>query len=318
MTNNYILITIGDIDGIGIEILINLFKKKKINNFILLTSETIFKNYLKINKVKLKIKKVDNLKNINILKNDKKFLFFNIFAKNKVENTYKSLISSYNIIKLYNFKGIINLPINKQKIIKNIDKNFVGQTEFYQKIDNKKNSNMMFIYKDLIITTLTTHIALSSIKRKISRKKFIFDKIKCLNKVLENKFKIEEPLIAISGLNPHSSENGTIGNDEAEYMIPQIKMLNKINIRVQGPFSADSILNVKNINKYKCFVFCYHDQALIPYKYISKNRGVNFTGGLSFIRTSLDHGTAYEIVGKNIAENKSLFNCFKLIKKMKS
>ena len=128
-------------------------------------------------------------------------------------------------------------------------------------------------------------------------------------------FKNKKPKFIISGINPHASENSIFGNHEEKILIPQIKKTQKKQIKITGPFSADSMLNNINLKKYDCFIFCYHDQALVAYKYISKNRGINFTGGLSILRTSPDHGTAYNLVGKKNVENKSLLNCFNFLKR---
>ena len=120
----------------------------------------------------------------------------------------------------------------------------------------------------------------------------------------------------ISWLNPHAGENGLIGKEELEYINPTVKKLRKNGINIVGPSSADSILIKKNFTKYNCFIFLYHDQALIPFKFISQFTGVNYTGNLSIIRTSPDHGTAYDLVGSKNISNKSFLNCFKLIKKI--
>ena len=315
MIKNFIAITIGDIKGIGIQLLIDLIIKKKVNNFILFTNYNIIKKYLDKNNIKIKIIDIRREKN-NILVNKYNILYIYSFnTKNNIENSYKSLINSYIYTKKNNLRGIINLPINKEKIIKLIDTKFIGQTEFYQKLDNKKVSNMIFIYKKLIITTLTTHIEINKITKNLSKKNIIYDKIISLNNVLINKLIIKKPKFIISGINQHASENSMFGNEEEKILIPQIKKIQKKNIYIKGPFSADSILNSTNLKKYNCFIFCYHDQALVAYKYISKNRGINFTGGLSILRTSPDHGTAYNLVGSKNVENKSLLNCFTFLKK---
>ena len=140
-----ICITIGDIEGIGIRLLIDLWKKDKINNFFLLTNFSLFKKYIKNNNIKINIKKIND----NAIKqksND--FLIYNIQAKNNVENTYNALIKSYELYKKKYCVGIINLPLNKEKIINKINRNFVGQTEFYQRIEKKETSNMSKVSKD--------------------------------------------------------------------------------------------------------------------------------------------------------------------------
>ena len=161
---------------------------------------------------------------------------------------------------------------------------------------------MIFIYNKFIISSLTTHLRLKDLNITLSKKNFVYNKIISLNKSLKNDFNIPKPKILISGINPHSGENGLLGNEEKKYLIPQIKKIKKLKINITGPISGDAMLNKKNIKKYDCFLFMFHDQALIPFKYIS--------------RVSPDHGTAYDLVGKNIASNKSILNCFKIINKI--
>ena len=122
--------------------------------------------------------------------------------------------------------------------------------------------------------------------------------------------------LIISGLNPHAGENGQIGSEEKKYITPIIKKLKKSGVIIDGPMSADSILINKNLLKYDCFIFIFHDQALIPFKFISKFTGVNYTGNLNIIRTSPDHGTAYDLIKTKKFSNKSFINCYKLINKI--
>ena len=315
MNKNLIAISIGDIDGIGIEILINLWKKNIVNKFVLFTNKLIFTNYLIKNKIKLDI----NVVNLNYNKIEylhSKFNIFDIGTKNKIDNTYKSINISYRLCKNNKFLGLITLPLNKELIIKKIDKNFIGQTELLEKIDKQKTSNMVFIHKRLIISPLTTHININKITKIISKKNYIFNKIKSINKCLKNDFNINNPKILISGINPHAGEKGKISNDENQILIPAINKIKKNQINIQGPISADAMLTTKNIKKYDCFLFIFHDQALIPFKYISKFSGVNYTANLNIIRTSPDHGIAYDLVGKNKAIPLSLINCFNLINKI--
>ena len=311
--NNFIAVTIGDINGIGIEILLNLWKSKKIKNFILFTNEKYFRIYLRKNNIQIKYKVTNDfsLKKINLYK--KELLIYTYKSKSNIDNTYKSLKYAYKFTKLKNFIGIITLPLNKNKIIKNIDKNFKGQTEFFQKLDKKKYSNMIFIHKKIIVATLTNHIKLKNVSNEIKKTTKMLNKIRILNGTLINKFKIKNPKLVISGINPHCGEEGIFGNEEIKYQIPLIKRLINEKINITGPIAGDSIINKKNIKKYDCFIFNYHDQALIPFKMISNFSGINYTDGLTIIRVSPDHGTAYDIVGKNIANNLSLINCFKYL-----
>ena len=316
-----ILVTIGDINGVGIEILIKIWKTKLNNRFILITNKKIFekyliknKNFISINEINESIQNIPNIPNIQNL-NYKDFInIYNIDSIKNDENSYKALIHSYELLKKYPFfSGVVNLPINKDKIIKNLNNKFIGQTEFYMKISKIKIANMIFIYKKLIFLTLTTHIPLNKINKNLSKKNYVYDKIISLSKTLKGDFNIKNPRLVISGINPHAGENNTIGDEESKYIKPAINRLKKKRIDIKGPYSGDGIINKRNFKKYNCFVFNYHDQALIPFKLLSENKGINFTSGLDIIRVSPDHGTGYDIVGKNIAKIDGIINCFKFV-----
>ena len=313
--SNLIAITIGDIKGIGIDILIKAQNSNKINNYILFTNEQIINNYLKKNKIKLKINKINSdKKKIGFEKN--KINIFSYKARSLEENTFKSLEFAYKFCVNKICIGIITLPLRKDLIKNKIDKNFIGQTEFFQNIDKKDSVNMILFHKKIIVSPLTTHIEVKKISKIISNKKFLYKQIVSLYNSLKFDFMINKPKIIISGFNPHSGENGNIGKEEIKSLIPVIKKLKKNGISIYGPFSADSILVKENLKNYDCFVFMFHDQALIPFKYISQFSGVNYTSNLKIIRTSPDHGTAYNLVGTNKITDKSFINCFKLVKKI--
>ena len=313
--NNLIAISIGDINGIGIEILIDTWRKNKIKNFILFTDKKEIKNYLKIKNINIKLHIVnENSKIINY--NKTKFNIFTYESKSSEDNTYKSLKYVYNNCINNICIGIITLPLRKDLIKRKINKKFIGHTEFFQQIDKKKYSNMILFHDKIIISPITTHIKLKNITKKIRSKKFFFNQILNLNRTLKKDFNYKYPKLIISGLNPHAGEEGTIGKEEKEIINPILTKLRSKGVNIKGPFSADSMLIKNNINKFDCFIFIYHDQALIPFKYISQFTGVNFTGNLSIIRTSPDHGTAYNLIGTNKYTNKSLINCYKLVKKI--
>lgn len=316
MINNFIAITIGDIKGIGIELLLELWKKNKINKFIIFSNKKIIQNYLNKNKLNIQLKIINKqIKIINKFDSNKLLFIYDFEATNNDINTYRSLIESYKFTKKYSLKGIITLPLNKEKI-KKIKKTFIGQTEFFQKLDKKNISNMIFIYNKIIVSTLTNHLPIKKIIKELSKKNYILNKIINLHKTLINDFEIKNPRLIISGINPHCSENGTIGNEDTNILIPNIKKIKNRKIKITGPISGDSMINKYNLKKFDCFIFNFHDQALIPFKILSNYSGINYTTGLSILRVSPDHGTAYNIVGKNIAKSNSLYNCFKVIKKV--
>lgn len=317
MNKIIIAVTIGDINGIGIEILIKLWKLKKINNFILVTNKKLFNKYLIRKKIKLPIKTFDEYQKDNFFKmNIKNFSIFDITAKNNYDNTYNSLLKSYELHNKKLCQGIITLPLNKSLISRKINKNFLGQTEFFEKLNNKKFANMIFYSKRLIVSPLTTHLSINNISGKLKKKGFIANKIKKLFFTIKNDFSIQNPKIALAGLNPHAGENGIIGYEENKYIIPALKKLKKEKIFIDGPFSADSLFIKKNLKHYDCFICCYHDQALIPFKMISEFNGVNYTGSLDIVRVSPNHGTAYNMIGSNKTNTNSLLYCFRLAKKI--
>ena len=313
--NKLIAITIGDINGIGIDILLKTWKEKKIKNFILVTNINILNKFLRKRKIKLITNIVNNKKNRFIFLKDK-FNIFSYEANSLEDNTYKSLKYGYSICAKKRCIGVITLPLRKDIIKKKISKNFIGHTEFFQKKDKKNNVNMILFHKKIIISPLTTHIEVKKIAKVISNKKFLYNQIYNLNKSLEFDLNIKKPNLIISGLNPHAGENGEIGKEEEKIINPVIEKLQKKGININGPFSADSLLIKDNLKKYDCFIFIYHDQALIPFKFISQFSGVNYTGNLSIIRTSPDHGTAYNLLGSNKFSNESFINSYKLINKI--
>ncbi len=311
--NNLIAVSIGDLNGIGIEILFKIWKKKTNNNFVLFTNYKIISNLIKKKKLSIKLNRVNTYH--NYIKFKKNYLnIFDYNATSHVENTYKSIIYAHKETTDNNFIGLLTLPLRKDLIIKKIDKSFIGHTEFLQRLENKKYSNMILYNKKIIVSPLTTHIKLNDITKQIGKNNYIYKQILNLNRTLECEFNIQKPKLLISGLNPHAGENGAIGNEEITILKPILRKLRKNKINISGPVSGDSMLLNDNMKIFDCFVFIYHDQALIPFKYISKFTGVNFTGNLKIIRVSPDHGTAYNLVGKKTASDKSIQNCFKFIK----
>ena len=313
--NKIIAVSVGDVNGIGIHILLNAWKSNEIENFIIFTDPKKIRKYLKEKKIEDKVNIVNNEKlKLNYKKN--KLNIYSFKSRSLEENTYKSLEYSYEFCKKKLCIGMVTLPIRKDLIIKNINNNFIGHTEYFQKLDKKKYSNMILFHKKIIVTPITTHVELKKVSKIISNKKYLYDKILSLYYVLINDFNIKKPKLIISGLNPHAGENGVLGKEEIKSIIPVINKLKSKRIYIDGPFSGDGMLLKNNLKKYNCFIFMFHDQALITFKYISQFSGVNYTGNLSIIRTSPDHGTAYNLIGSNKISNLSLLNCFKLVRKI--
>ena len=314
MKNILNCITIGDYDGIGIELICKIWKKHKKNTkkfFIIGNYNNINKKIKKYN-IKIKTKNII-YPNETIKYFDKYLPILNINSKNNIEGTLDSLKIANKLARQKLVSSIITLPINKEKII-SIDKKFIDQTKFFGK-NNEENVNMILYSKNIIVCPITSHIELKKVKNYIN-KKFLIKKIYSIIEALQFNFKIKKMNIAVSGLNPHSGENGKIGKEENQIIKPVIEYFRKNNFKVDGPISGDSIFLKKNIIKYDCIITMYHDQALIPFKLLNFYSGVNFTSGIDIIRTSPCHGTAYDVVGKKIANEKSLYNAIILANKI--
>jgi 4-hydroxythreonine-4-phosphate dehydrogenase len=198
---------------------------------------------------------------------------------------------------------LVTAPINKENI-QSANFKFPGHTEYLEeKFGNGKS--LMFLLSDTLrVAVVTGHIPVAEVAKSLSVDKIV-SKINILHQSLIQDFSIRAPKIAVLGLNPHAGDNGIIGNEENEIIIPAINKAKENNILVFGPYPADGFFGNGTYQQFDAILAMYHDQGLIPFKTLSFNNGVNFTAGLSVVRTSPDHGTAYDIAGKNIASEES-------------
>jgi 4-hydroxythreonine-4-phosphate dehydrogenase len=172
-----------------------------------------------------------------------------------------------------------------------------------------KNFVMTFLSKKLRVSLYSIHIPLKEVPNSLY-KKDLLDKLNILYNMLRNDLGLKKPKIAVLGLNPHAGENGVIGDEEKRILIPALKQ-KKISGFTEGPFSSDAFFAKRKFEEYDMIFGLYHDQVLIPFKYINSGKGVNYTAGLPIIRTSPDHGVAYDIAGKGIADENSLIEAIK-------
>ncbi len=289
----------GDPAGIGPEVTLKaLSKNKKIqNNFILAGDKNLYQNLISQNNLDLNLIEEDS---------DEEGVIFKHFPlKNNVSLGNPDVGNANYIIDILShgalgclkneFKGLITGPINKE-LINQSGFEFSGHTEFLADIANVKKVVMLLMNKKLKIALLTTHIPLSEVPSKISKKN-LENTISIISDEFENTWKIKNPSICLLGLNPHAGEGGYIGHEEEEILKPFVNSSPK---NVFGPISADTAFIEENINKYDVFLAMYHDQGLPVIKSMGFGNTLNVTMGLPFIRISVDHGTAYEIAGKNI------------------
>ncbi|MCS7018640.1 MAG: 4-hydroxythreonine-4-phosphate dehydrogenase PdxA [Cytophagales bacterium] len=199
--------------------------------------------------------------------------------------------------------AIVTAPINKYNI-QSEDFPYPGHTEYYAEAFQTDNYLMLMIAEELRIGTVTGHVPLSQVSPILTRDKVI-GKIDVLLQSLQKDFAIRKPRIAVLGLNPHAGENGLLGEEDSTIIMPAVETFRDKGALVFGPYPADGFFGKHQYRQFDAVLAMYHDQGLIPFKMLAFEYGVNFTAGLPIVRTSPDHGTAYDIAGKGIADESS-------------
>ncbi len=318
-------ISIGDLNGIGGEIVLKTFEDHRVLDFC---TPVIFASAKTMGFLKTHFKSPIRLNNINNLEQlvHGKVNIFNCwnehvdieFGKESIKIgafAIKSLEAATKALK----KGIIDVlvtaPINKHNIQSEVF-NFPGHTDYLAK--ELEGESLMFMVNDsLRVGLLTDHVPVKDIVEHISEE-LIIKKINTVYKSLEKDFKIRKPKIAVLGINPHTGDNGVIGSEDDDVLRPTLEKMKNEGKLVYGPYAADSFFGSNNYKNFDAIIAAYHDQGLIPFKTLSFGQGVNYTAGLNKVRTSPDHGTAYEIAGKGVADENSfkeaMFTAIKIFK----
>jgi 4-hydroxythreonine-4-phosphate dehydrogenase len=307
-------ITLGDINGIGPEVVIKtLVSIKSIRNVTIVVygHGKVLSHYKKILNIEdfnfYQYKKGDHL-------NQQKANVINcwedhIDVKPGEDNAeggkcaLASLTKAVEDLKNGVIHGLVTAPINK-KNIQNDEFKFPGHTEFLTQNFEAKDSLMFLCTENIRVGVTTGHIPLSEVPNAITKDR-LKSKINLMLKSVKNDFGIIKPKIAVLGLNPHAGENGLLGKEENEVISPVIEEFKAQGHLVYGPFPADGFFGNNSYSKYDGILAQYHDQGLTPFKTIAFEEGVNFTAGLSIVRTSPDHGTAFDIAGKGVANETS-------------
>lgn len=211
--------------------------------------------------------------------------------------------------------ALVTNPISKDVLIGGSDFAFPGHTEFLAALDGAAQPVMMLVSDELRVVPVTIHIPLSQVSTALTQP-LLRQTIMVTQSALQRDFGIREPVLAVAGLNPHAGENGRMGDEEDTVISPVLEALRSEGAQLLGPMSADTMFHEAARKRYDAALCMYHDQALIPLKTISFSDGVNATLGLSFVRTSPDHGTAFDIAGKGIADAQSLIAALRLAKRM--
>ena len=227
------------------------------------------------------------------------------------EATIEAIKRGVQFVKNGQCSAICTMPISKSILKEGANFPFPGHTEYLAHLDESKNYAMMLVNKYLKVVPVTIHIPIKDITKYLNAE-LIEKTIKTTHQELNSRFSISNPNIWISGLNPHAGENGTIGDEEQKFIIPIIKKLQSEGYNLLGPLSADTMFYGKKRPHFDAAICMYHDQALVPIKTLDFHSSVNLTIGLSFIRTSPDHGTAFDIAGKNLANPTSTIEAIKL------
>ena len=318
-------ISIGDLNGIGIEVILKTFQDKRMLEFctpVLFGSTKVVSYHKKMLNSEIPIHGINAINQIthnkvNLLNIWREDVPLEIGSATKISGEYaaKSLEEAVNHLKDRTIDVLVTAPINKETI-QSENFNFPGHTEFlHEKLDG--DSLMILMTDEIKIGLITGHIPVSKVSETITPE-LIKKKVNLMYNSLVQDFAINKPKIAVLGLNPHNGDKGVIGSEEDEMITPTITEIKETGKLVFGPYAADGFFGSKAYTQFDGILAMYHDQGLAPFKALSFGNGVNFTAGLSGIRTSPDHGTAFEIAGKGKANEESfkeaLFASLKIYK----
>jgi 4-hydroxythreonine-4-phosphate dehydrogenase len=311
MNNPFLVVTPGDINGVGPEVTLKALNNTSLKlPVVILAPSSVYKFYSELCDIPVpSSKKIASLAEIK--KNGVYFLTHTAEDK-KWEVTpgepttmagllaMKSVELAADICLKYPNSAMVTAPFNKE-IVNKAGFSIKGHTDYLAERDGCTNYVMMLTSSLLRVVPLSEHIPVSEVASAVTNE-HIIRKLRVINNSLKIDFGIDVPRIAVLGLNPHAGDGGIIGSEENDIIEPAMKEASKLKIHVEGPFPADGFFAAKRYADYDAVLAMYHDQGLIPFKALTFNGGINFTAGLSFIRTSPDHGTAYGIAGMDRAD----------------
>lgn len=328
MNKPVIGISCGDLNGIGTEIIIKTFADHRLLEQctpVIFASNKLINFYRKtlpeVNLVYQSIKDFTKL-------NPKQVNVFNCWEEEVAitpgqltaeggRYAVKSLQAAVQALKEGHLQGLVTAPIHKSNV-QGDDFNYTGHTPYLKAAAEVPDVLMLLYTSDLKVGLVTEHLPILEVAQHIT-KEVVISKLKLLSRSLKKDFGIDKPKIAVLGLNPHAGDEGLIGKEEEMVIKPAIKDAKQQGALVFGPYSADAFFARRSYQQFDAVLAMYHDQGLIPFKTIAVGEGVNFTAGLPFVRTSPDHGTAFDIAGKNLADPGSfmtaVFECIDLVQR---
>ena len=314
-------ISIGDANGVGPELLLKAFKNNRLaGDFMAVGDFSVLNfcnNYLALNVPLHKMDGIDDLKPGFLNTFDEGILSEKDITVGRISEktghaSLKYVETGTQLALQKHIDALVTLPINK-KAIRSTVKDFSGHTGYIASLCDTTNYTMMLVSEKLIVTHVSTHVSMREAIDQV-RKDRILDVIRLTDGALK---KLGKPsIIAVAGLNPHAGENNSFGSEDSEEIAPAVIMAIEEGMNASGPLAADTVFYQANKGLYDAVVCMYHDQGHIPIKLLDFEAAVNVTLGLSVIRTSVDHGTAFDIAYKGIASTSSLCNAFELAKRL--
>lgn len=317
-----LVFTCGDINGIGPEICIKTFNKifnPSKREIIFLCPSDVFKKTLKIFPLHADYQVISD-KSAGLI-DSKKITVIDLGKyKQRIGKptaysgraSYNAIVDAVKLCRSGFADAMITAPISKTAL-QMAGLKFKGHTGLLASLTGSRNYLMVFLSDEMVCGLTTIHVPLKSVSRLITTG-LLRDTIKTLNDSLVGDLGFRNPEIAVLGLNPHSGEDGHLGNEEVDIIMPAIKSLK--GIKVRGPFVPDSFFGKHLYKNYDAVLGMYHDQVLIPFKMLNFEKGVNYTAGLPIIRTSPDHGTAFDIAGKGVADESSMIQAVRWAEKI--
>lgn len=307
-------ISIGDINGIGLEVILKTLSNPRILNFctpIIYGSSKVVSYHKNIVGVDFQFQATRSAQQlipdkINIVNCWQDNVNITLGKPSEIGGRYAYTALEIAVRELKNglIDALVTAPINKHAM-QMADFPFPGHTEYLTKeLGNGDESLMLMVSENLRIGLVTNHLPLRHVGGAIT-KGLVTKKLQLLHDALRVDFDIDRPVIAVLGLNPHAGDEGVLGDEEETIIRPVIHEAKEKGMMVMGPFPADGFFGSRQYQKFDAILAMYHDQGLIPFKALSFGSGVNFTAGLEYVRTSPDHGTAYDIAGKNEADPSS-------------
>ncbi len=315
-----IAITIGDFNGIGPEIALKAAAHPSIRNIcspLLIGPLNVFEHGIKQFNIRLKLQKAV----FPIPRNSTTYVLdvgdgiwadvhYGVISKSAGKSAGVAIERSVDLCMRGETQAMVTAPVSKEAL-RLAGYDFPGQTEMITMLSRSQRVAMMLVSDTMRVGLVTIHVPVASIPQQLSKEKVV-EKGTIVHEALVTNYRIKNPKLAVLGLNPHAGENGMIGEEEKTIIKPALDELQKSNIAVEGPFAADAFYGRQAYKNYDAVLAMYHDQGLIPLKMSSFGKAVNFSAGLKIIRTSPDHGTAFDIAGKGKATISSMIEAIKL------